>query len=75
MVCMSARATTRIVDKIVEDYNVNVLYWADDLKDNLQVFNLNTVFNSVLIVSFLMYSSVTAMVLLTHSMNMLKTVI
>ena len=53
MVCMSARVTSRIVDKIVEDYNVEVLFWADELKDNLQVlkyslkFCLNCILSNV----------------------------
>ena len=45
MVCMSARVTSRIVDKIVEDYNVEVLFWADELRDNLKVFNFGLMSN------------------------------
>ena len=37
MVCMSSRVTSRLVDKIVEEHDVDVLFWADELKKNLQV--------------------------------------
>ena len=37
MVCVSSGVTSRIIDKIVEDYNVDVLFWADELKQNIQV--------------------------------------
>lgn len=37
MVCMSTSATSDIIDKVADDYDVEVLFWGDKLKDVIKV--------------------------------------
>ena len=37
MICMSSSATSSLIDKVSDDYNVEVLYWRDKLKNRINV--------------------------------------
>lgn len=37
MICMSASATSSIIDKVADDYDVEVLFWGDKLKEVVKV--------------------------------------
>ena len=37
MVCLSYSETTKLLDFITEDYDVNVFYWSDNLLPYLEV--------------------------------------
>ena len=38
MVCMSSTVTSNVIDNMVDDYNVDVLFWADELKTHFEVW-------------------------------------
>ena len=40
MVCMSAPVTSRIIDNVIDDYNVDVMFWADELKQHYKVHRM-----------------------------------
>ena len=37
MVCHSHSGTIKMVDKISDDYDINVQFWSDDLLESLKV--------------------------------------
>ena len=37
MVCLSHKRTIALVDRLSEDHDVDVLFWAEDLKNYIQV--------------------------------------
>ena len=57
MVCMSAPVTSRIIDSVVDDYNVDVLFWADELKQHFKVYIVLMYWFTILILSLIKLSS------------------
>lgn len=37
MVCMSASSTSKIIDNLSDDYDVQVMFWGDELKQYFKV--------------------------------------
>lgn len=50
MVCMSASSTASLIDKVVDDYDVDVHFWKEKLKDLL--LDVHMQFNCMEIVVF-----------------------
>ena len=43
MVCLSASATSKLIDELSDDYDVKVMYWKDDLMQYVKVIIISTI--------------------------------
>lgn len=47
MVCFSLCGTTKLIDKLSEDHDVDVLFWSDNFKEAIKVYTYLAYYNNI----------------------------